>query len=198
MNLERKASTAIKQTGLLELKVGNFVKLLISAASVFLISCQASPPPQVEEIDKTVQPTIAGGTNVNLTASSLVFVVTGTCDRRSLSTQYSTNSGVAWTDIGPCSNGTYSFSVNVFSTLTVRVRSKTSFSHTKESIAYITSTNTTTNVVLNFVTASRSDLANPTTPTLSFTMPAFMTGVRTNTPSDFNINLHPTGVVYAQ
>ncbi|MFN8945206.1 MAG: hypothetical protein ACK5WZ_11370 [Pseudobdellovibrionaceae bacterium] len=196
--METKISTVMKKKSLLQVKVENFVKLLLTAVSIALISCQASPPPIVEEIDKTFQPTIFGGTNVNLTASSLTFVVTGTCDPRSVSTEYSTNNGSTWTNIGPCANGTYSFSVNVFSTLTVKVRSKTSFYHTQASVAYITSTNTTTNVVLTFVTASRSDLANMSAPTLSFTMPAFMTGVRTNPPSDFNINLHPTGVVYAQ
>lgn len=196
--METKISTTTNKKHLPPVKVGDFVKLLLIVVSIALISCQASPPPVVEEIDKTFQPTISGGTNVNLTASSLIFVVTGTCDPRSVSTEYSTNNQSTWTNIGPCTNGTYSFTVNVFSTLTVKVRSKTSFSHTKASVAFITSTNTTTNALLNFVSSSRSDLANVSEPTLSFTMPTFMTGVRTNPPSNFNMNLHPTGIVYGQ
>jgi hypothetical protein len=53
-------------------------------------------------------------------------------------------------------------------------------------------------VVFSFATASRSDLANPFAPTLSFTMPNSMTGTQSSVPSSFKLNLHPTGIVYAQ
>ena len=104
------------------------------------MGCSASPPPQVEDLIKTSQPTIEGSYNASLTAPATSFVVGGDCDTKSYGIEYSLNSGLIWLDApnGCGANGKYSLTVTVNPRVHLQVRAKTKFGSTDASKALIT------------------------------------------------------------
>jgi hypothetical protein len=170
----------------------------VLSAAICLSSCHVSPSPEVQEIFKTEQPTFMGSYTINLNVTSVLYTLTGTCDKKSKATEYSVNDGVTWVDLGPCTTGNFSINLLVFTTLKVLLRSRTAFAYTNVSIANLTNSSPATNAVYSLVTASRSQSTSTTQPSLSFTMPSFMTGARPSGTTTFNIDHHPVGITYGQ
>jgi hypothetical protein len=162
------------------------------------ISCAVSSAPNVSEIIQTQQPSISGRYEATFTSSSSTFTISGTCDKNSYGTEYSTNDGSSWTDLGDCTNGTFSFNVLVLSTLSVKIRSRTKFAYTGTTNVAVRLAIPPTANLLTFVSASGNARSSFTEPTLNFTMSPFLTGKRTSPAAQtYKLDLHATGIAYA-
>ncbi len=176
-------------------------RLLAGMFFIFSISilsaCVQSSSPNVTELIPTERPAIGGQYNVTLTSSSSTFNIAGTCDTKSYGTEYTSNGGATWIDLGPCTTGTFTFNVVIVSTARVEIRSRTKFAFTSSTIANVRVVIPPTANLLSLVTASHSDVSSLTSPTLSFTMSPYMTGKREPPAlSTFNMDHLTTGIAY--
>lgn len=110
----------------------------IAVVTIFILAgCTKSPQGSVEELVKTRQPSFGGMTNRRFISPSSSFVLNGECDPLSYGLFYSYDQAT-WTEIPEgCSNGTFSITVSVTTTVTVYVRSQTKFDFTQPGIATI-------------------------------------------------------------
>lgn len=176
----------------------NMQKIILLLLTVIFVGCAKSSSPSSSEIFVTVSPTIFNLTNVNLTTSSSVFPVNGTCSATAYGLEYSVDSGSTWTDVpGGClSNGTYSLNVLVVQITNFAIRSKTQFAFTASATAKITLILPPNSPLMQFVAGSNSPVSSVTEPVMSFTMPWALSGERLELAGVNAIDTHVTGVVY--
>ncbi len=177
--------------------VATIVVLLLGVSSV---SCSKSSPPQVREIIVTAMPTIMGESMANLSTSTSRFVVRGTCDIRSNGLQYSLDQGQSWVDIpGGCPpSREYAFEILVLTSVEVWVRAGTRYAFTNAARGQVRLVIPPTGRLLTFVSGSSSPLSSNTEPRLVATMPSTFTGYPPEPEDTVKMDLHVTGVVYAE
>ncbi len=176
---------------------------IISTVFVALLSstfwgCSRSKDPEVREIIVTRMPTIMGEAVSNLSTSTNLFTVQGTCDPNSNGLQYSLNQGGEWIDIpGGCpANGQYGFDIFVTFLEEVWVRAGTRFAFTDFARANVRLVIPPTGPLLNLVTSSASPRGSATEPRLVMTMPSTFSGAPPHPADNFKVHLHTTGIVY--
>ena len=173
-------------------------KIILLSIAMFFVGCAKSSSPSCSEIFPTTVPTIFNQTNVNLTTSSSVFNVEGTCSTEAYGLVYTVDAGATWTDVpGGClANGTYSLNVLVIQITNFEVRSKTQYAYTPSSKAKITLILPPNSPLMQFVAASGSPISSVTEPVVFFTMPWALSGERLELPGTNAVDTHVTGIVY--
>jgi hypothetical protein len=135
------------------------VRVAICGVLMALVGCAKSPAPVVSDLVVIGQPLISGVADVNLTASSQMYLLNGTCDPNTYVLQYSYN-GTNWIEhAAGCVNGTFSILVKIPIARDVHVRARGKFSFTASAVAHIHFIAPKTSEFLgDTVTASRSEI----------------------------------------
>lgn len=167
----------------------------LGCSVVLIWGCAKSQAPVIEELISTGAPTFGGSSQRSYTAPSRTFTLSGECDPISLGIEASIDSG-SWRRVAnDCLSGTFSFSVSLSSTRSVRVRAKTRFgstAHATAEIAYIVPPSSPT---LTFVSGGRVNQEN------SRGMQASLSSSHSGVPTQnglVTLHLLPPGMTYGE